>query len=296
MRKTVRGFVLLLTALSVLVPRAWAQGTEQSRIEDVVYGRKMGVALTMDVFKPAKPNGIGVIWIVSGGWYSSHAAINPGTAMVFTSRGDTVFEVVHGSQPRFIIPEIVDDIHRAVRFIRAHAADYGVDPDRLGIAGASAGGHLSLMIGAYGGPGDPSAKNTIDSGSSRVQAVACFFPATDFLNWGKEGAMPADTPNLHVFMPAFGINENTPRAYLPGIFRVDSPIYGVTDKMPPTLVIHGDADPLVPIQQSELLMTKLEELKVPHKLVVEKGKGHGWPGIEKDMPLLADWFDQYLKK
>jgi len=125
--------------------------------------------------------------VVSGGWVSSHEQINPGIAKFFTDRGQTVFEVVHGTQPKFTIPEIVQDIQRSVRFIRTHAAEYGVDPNRLGISGASSGGHLSLMTAALGKDGSPDAKDPVDRASSRIQAVACFFPPTDFLNYGQEG-------------------------------------------------------------------------------------------------------------
>ena len=95
--------------------------------------------------------------------------------------------MVHGSQPRYTVPEIIQDMNRAVRFIRHHAKDYGIDPDRIGIYGGSAGGHLSLMLGTAGDKGDPKAKDPVDRESSRVQAVACFFPPTDFLNYGKPG-------------------------------------------------------------------------------------------------------------
>src|SRR5437764_15407116 len=123
------------------------------RIEDVIYGRKFGTALTLDVFQPEKPNGCGILFMVSGGFFSSHDAINPGFYRALLEHGYTVFAVVHGSQPRFIIPEIEQDIHRAVRFVRHNAAHYGDNPDKLGITGASAGGHLSLTLGTQGGPG-----------------------------------------------------------------------------------------------------------------------------------------------
>ena len=125
----------------------------------MVYGRKHGMALTMDVFTPkANANGAAIVWVVSGGWFSAHEAINPGFIDEFLKRGYTVFAVVHGSQPRFTIPEIVKDMNRAVRFIRFHAKDYQIDPERIGITGASAGGHLSLMQGTAGDTGDKSAK------------------------------------------------------------------------------------------------------------------------------------------
>ena len=93
-------------------------------------------------------------------------------------RGYTVFAVVHGSQPKYTIPEILLDMHRAVRFIRSHAEEYDVDPERIGITGGSAGGHLLLMQATAGDLGNSNAKDPVDRASSRVQAVACFFPPT----------------------------------------------------------------------------------------------------------------------
>jgi acetyl esterase/lipase len=286
----------LLTGISCLTLQAHAQEGEPTRVSDVIYAKHDGVALTMDVFKPAKPNGIGVIAVVSGGWVSNHNNINPELAKAFTRRGMTVFQVVHGTQPRFVISEIVQDIHRAVRFIRSHAADYSVDPNRLGITGGSAGGHLSLMIGAQAGIGKLNLQDSVDSAASAVQAVAVFFPPTDFMNYGKEGAKAIDFPLLRGFWPAFGVTDATPKAKLEEIGKSLSPVYAMTEKMPPTLIIHGDKDTLVPIQQAQVAMSKLESLKVPHELITAEGKGHGWPDMNKDVEKLADWFEKYLVK
>src|SRR5262245_25776338 len=180
-------FVILALFLLATPVAAQETKTPVKHVKDIIYGRKHGTALTMDIFVPAKTNGLGVIWVVSGGWFSSHAAINQAFANPYLERGYTVFEVVHGSQPKFTIPEILEDMHRATRFIRAHAKDYKIDPDRIGISGGSAGGHLSLMQGLAGDLGNPDAKDPIDRVSSRVQAVACLYPPTDFLNYGKTG-------------------------------------------------------------------------------------------------------------
>ena len=185
-----RRLALALFGFAVAWPVAATSAAEPSftRTEDVVYGRKDGTALTMDVFRPkAKANGAGVIVVVSGGFVSSHSAINPAFALPLLDRGYTVFTVVPGSQPRYTVPEIIGDMNRAVRFIRFHAKDYGIDPGRLGVCGASAGGHLSLMLATAGKTGDPAAKDPVDRESSRVQAVACFFPPTDMLNYGAPG-------------------------------------------------------------------------------------------------------------
>jgi acetyl esterase/lipase len=288
--------LLLWTGLgtSARAQTAVASPETAERVRDVIYARKEGVALTMDVFKPAKPNGAGILWMVSGGWFSNHNNINPDIARRFNRRGYTVFQVVHGSQPRFALPDIVSDVYRAVRFVRANAAAYGVDPERLGISGASAGGHLSLMIGSHDGAANPDAPDPVDRQPVRVRAVACFFPPTDMLNWGKDGVTVQDVPLLKPFFPAMGLTEQTPKAKVEEFGKAFSPYYRVTKAMPPTLIIHGDADPLVPIQQAHRFDKRLEELGVPHKLEVRPGKAHGWPDMPRDFEVLADWFDKYL--
>jgi acetyl esterase/lipase len=275
--------------------------------KEVIYGRKDGSALTMDVFTPKKgANGAAVISVISGGWFSSHAAINPGVISVFLKRGYTVFAVVHGSQPRYTIPEILPDIQRAVRFIRHHAKDHQIDPDRIGITGGSAGGHLSLMQGTAGDLGNKDAKDPVDKASSRVQAVACFFPPTDFLNYGEKGKDAIGRGVLANFRAPFDFRQFDPktRAFeritdedkILEIGRAISPINHVSSDDPPTLIIHGDADKLVPIQQAETMVAKLKEAGVTAELVVRKGAGHGWKDIVNDVGLFADWFDKHLQK
>jgi acetyl esterase/lipase/lysophospholipase L1-like esterase len=296
----------LLAAAMCLAPMAAATADEAplKRTEDVIYGRKFGVALTMDVFTPEKPNGLGVVLVVSGGWFSAHEGINPGFCGELLDRGYTVFAVVHGSQPKFAIPEILTDMHRAVRYIRHHAADYGVDPARLGIMGGSAGGHLSLMQGTAGTPGDPKAADPVERESSRVQAVACFFPPTDFLNYGKPGEIAIGRGVLKDFRAPFDFEamddqthrfvEITDEAKIEEIGREISPITHVSSDDPPTLIIHGDADELVPIQQATIMVEALEAAGVEAQLVTKPGAKHGWPNLLADTAKFADWFDAHL--
>jgi acetyl esterase/lipase len=262
----------------------------------------------MDVLTPKEnAKGVGVIFVVSGGWFSAHEAIDgiaKNLADDLLKRGYTVFAVVHGSQPRYTIPEILDDMHRAVRYIRSHAQDFAIDPDRLGITGASAGGHLSLMQGTAGLPGNPDAQDPQQRISSRVQAVACFFPPTDFLNYGEKGKIALGVGVLNNFKAPFAFHEldKKTNTFVPvtavdrvlDIGRQISPITHVSSDDPPTLIIHGDKDNLVPIQQAETFLAKLKEAGVPTELVVKPGAGHGWPNIQKDMARCADWFDKYL--
>lgn len=110
------------------------------RTEDVIYGRKDGMALTLDVFQPAKANRCGIIYVVNGGWASSKATLRrqnggPEYDLALLDRGDTVFAVVTSWQPRDAIPELMSDTLRAVRFVRANAGGFGVGPGRLGIGG-----------------------------------------------------------------------------------------------------------------------------------------------------------------
>lgn len=281
-----------------------------NRQQDVVYGRKYGTSLTMDVFTPTKnANGLGVIFVVSGGWFSNHAALDGAGstfAKEFLNRGYTVFGVVHGSQPKFTIPEILQDMHRAVRFIRHNAQKYKIDPDRIGIYGGSAGGHLSLMQGLAGDKGNPDAKDPVDKESSRVQAVACFYPPTDFLNYGKEGEIALGTGVLSNFKAPFDFHELdkknntfvkiTDEKKRLAIGQQISPITHASADDPPTLIIHGDADKLVPIQQAQILVKKLQDVEVEAKLITKPGASHGWPNQNKDLILFADWFDKHLKK
>ena len=276
-----------------------------TRREDVIYGRKFGTALTLDVFTPKeKPNGAAVIAVVSGGWFSDHGGVNPGSYLPFLKRGYTVIAVVHGSQPKFTIPEVLTDMHRAVRFIRSRAEEFHIDPKRIGITGGSAGGHLSLMIGTSGTDGDPNAKDPIDRQSSRVQAVGCFYPPTDFLNWGEPGINALGKGPLGWLPSPFDFREFdgtakkfisvTDEEKLLKIGREISPITHVSADDPPTLIIHGDADKVVPIQQAQIMVEKLKSVNVPNELINRPGQGHGWPTLQNDVELFADWFDKHL--
>ncbi len=301
-------FFLFGCLVALLVPAAVRalETSEYVRTPDVIYGRKAGLALTMDVFAPkTKPNGLGIIFVVSGGWKSHPMYIRPEMYQPLFERGYTVFAVVHGTQPKFTVPEIIEDVHRAVRFIRYHAKDYHIDPDRIGITGGSAGGHLSLMLGTAGTAGDPKAKDPVERVSSRVQAVACFFPPTDFLNWGKEGAV-LDAKRMDARFKAaidFQVFDTDERIFKRitdekkelDLLRNISPISHVSRDDAPTLIIHGDKDQLVPLQQSQRMVAKLKEVGVPANLIVKKDCRHGWLTMIKDMESFDDWFDRYLK-
>ena len=294
--RILRGILTLLVTFIwvMLMSDARAEDLKFTRTEDVIYGRVFGTALTMDVFRPEKANGIGVIYVISGGWYSAHESVSPKIFQPILDHGYTVFAVVHGSNPRFHIPEIIAQMERSVRFIRHHAKEYGIDPNQLGVSGGSAGGHLSLMLAVRGGPGKPDAKDPIDRESSAVQAVGCFFPPTDFLNYGTSGENAVGEGILKDFRSAFGDVPSEPEAKRKFAESI-SPIYHVKAGVPPIFIIHGDADKLVPIQQAQIFLAKVKAVGGQGQLDTRPGAQHGWSKWEQDTALFADWFDQQLK-
>ncbi|GDX90808.1 lipase [Planctomycetia bacterium] len=260
---------------------------------DIRYGTRDKEPLLLDVFTPPKQNGAAVLMMVSGSWKSGAGSVRPLLFAPFLRRGYTVFAVRHISQPECTISEIVEDVSRAVRFVRSKAADYGVDPLRFGVIGGSSGGHLSLMLGTTGGPGDAAAEDTVDRESSAVQCIACFYPPTDLLNLGTSTENPGDGGPPKSFRKGFGPRAETMEQWKV-LGRELSPIYHVTTQMPPTLIVHGDSDTLVPLDQSQRFVEEARKQGATVQLQVRPGKGHGWPTMVLDILEFARWFDQHL--
>jgi acetyl esterase/lipase len=304
MKQYWRGVSLLLALCFIGIALAqdlkW-ESVKYRAIEDVVYGQKDGMGLTMDALIPeTKPKNIGVIFIVSGSWRSRKNTVQEDEerqrrqhwAQGPLNGGYTLFLVRHGSSPRYFVPEMILDIRRAVRFVRLHAKDYGIDPNRIAISGASSGGHLALMAALTADEGKPDAKDPVERVSSRVQAVVAWFPPTDMLNWGAENGYKAiETFRPKLFTDMFGKITD-----LESQLKAISPVNFADQNAPPLFLIHGDADKTVPLQQSQILKAKYEEMKRPVKLTVQPDGPHThWPGIEQNYPAIWEWFDKYLK-
>jgi acetyl esterase/lipase len=295
-----------LAALAALALFLWLQPPKYERTKNTIYGRSAGVTLTLDVFTPEnEKNGIGVIAVASAGWKSGPELVQPIFYHELLRRGYTVFAVVHRSQPEFTIPEIVEDTQRAVRFVRYNAKTYGIDPNRIGILGASSGGHLALMQGAGGDDGNPDATDPVERVSSRAQAVGCFYAPTDMLNYGGDGRNLVNPGMDPAYIAAFNYKKFdkqktqfervTDEKNCREITRRISPITHVNAASAPTLFLHGDADDLVPLQQSEVMVARLQKAGVPAKLIVWKGVKHGdmWTSY-RHLSHVADWFDLHL--
>ena len=240
---------------------------------DVVYGHKFALAMTMDVLRPKKANGAGIIWIVSGAWHSGlfppHAAFSSAypyagffDCRALLDKGFTVFFVRHGDGSRFLLPEIVDDVRRSIRFIRINAKKFGVDPERLGALGGSAGGHLALMMATASDEGVPNPANWDGElrVTDRIAAAVAYFPPTDIRSWFTNGKWKD--------YEAFRFDPKLAGEYSPLLF--------VTSKSAPALMIHGDKDVGVPIWHSEKMLAEYKRNNVPCELLVIKGVGHGF--------------------
>jgi len=263
-----RNLIVRAALIATLVVPAAAEAQARQIVPDVIYGHKDGMALTFDVFKPSNPNGAGILYMVSGGWFSQWR--DPAQAQVgyasLLEAGFTVFAVRHGSSPKYQVAEAVDDVKLANHFIHEHASEWGVDANRLGVTGGSAGGHLSLVLGNNGENGD------------RMAAVVAYFPPVDLRAWrGPSERFPAlDFPE-----------EDADRI---------SPILQVSPDDPPTLLIHGTADTTVPISHSERAYAAFQAAGVETKYIVMEGAGHGFQGEQAEQASAArvQWFQDHL--
>jgi len=305
-----RGMALTL----LLASAAFAQ----LRVEkNIVFGMYSGTALLMDVYHPVQSNGLGLIIIQGSGWYMPQRydapALKDDPFVVtygrrFAEAGYTAFVINHRAAPRFRYPAPIEDAQRAVRFIRHNAGAYAIDGRRLGAWGASSGGHLAGLLGTLDGAGDPNDSDPVNRESAKVQAVVTLFPATDLASLTSPRGVTAVVALMGFRHPPDP--SNAP----PGLIRPDepeikayrdaSPTTHVTRDDAPFLLMHGDADVVVPLQQSEIMEQKLLSAGVPVRLIRVPGGQHGpyFLFFGKDEPRRPDdfgealkWFDRHLK-
>ncbi len=262
--------------------------TSVPQVEEIIYGHKDGLALTLDWHKAESRNRGAVLFMVSGGWVSRWAPpeqIRPLFAPYLLA-GFDVFAVRHGSSPRYGIPDALQDVRRAVRFVRANADRFDVDGDRLGVLGMSAGGHLSLMLGTTGDDGNSSASDPLERVSSRVAAVVALVPPTDLrvAVWESPESLPAYRNFPALDMPLSEAGEY-------------SPLVHVTADDAPSLVIMGGKDELVPPKHGHWIDDAMNEADVEHKLVVFEDAGHSLEGIFTRNRMYEEsvaWFKKHL--
>jgi acetyl esterase/lipase len=296
MRAAFRTCVFLpLLLVAVIAPTASADNAIYQQQQDVVIADSNGLVVPMDIFVPTgTKNGLAIVDVASGAWHSDRGKIRDHERAKFydilCGRGYTVFAVRPGSISRFNAADMVKNIEAALTWVKERAATYEIDPTRLGLTGASAGGHLASLVGL----------KTSRAGEDglRVAAVAVFFPPTDFIDYGGSMVDPrtdsrfgAIAARLGFEGGASGLSDEQVKEKLTAI----SPARQVHGSAPPFLLIHGDADPVVPLQQSEALRDSLQAANVPVTLIVKEGGGHPWLTIPEEVVKLADWFDERLE-
>lgn len=300
--------VLALLALLAAGRPANAQCTTTSGLTYATYVDNNGQTqpLELDLMIPSgatAPLPL-VIWIHGGGWSSGSRTPIPNGPVGLCSRGYAVASIDYRLYPAYAWPTQIQDAKGAVRWLRANAATYNLDPDRFGAWGESAGGHLAAMLGTTGGMGNSVTLGNVtvdlegtvggNAGvSSRVQAVADWFGATDFLQMR--------------FYPTTVVHDNMtsdeshlvggPIQTRPEQVASADPISFLRADDPPFLVMHGTVDDLIPFNQSELLVEALRAASVPVTFTPVQGIGHGgssWETSANYQPVY-DFFDTVLK-
>jgi acetyl esterase/lipase len=258
---------------------------------DLVFSTAAGTPLKLDLARPKAGPGPfpAVVFLFGGGWRDGDRRqmrhFVEGAARLGYVGVAPDYRLVPGAR----FPAQLEDAKAAIRWLRAHAEQYGVRADRIGVVGFSAGGHLAAMLGltraqdgfeGAGGPAEP---------SSQVQAVVSFFGPTDFStrDW------PADLER-EVIVPFLGGS----RADRPEAYRKASPVGYASAEAPPFLFFHGSDDRLVPLDQSRRLADRLNRLGVPAQVVVFENEGHGFSDAtnQKAMQQMLDFLDATLRK
>lgn len=267
-------------------------------VRDVEYGQGGGHPLLLDIYRPQQRSERpipAVIWIHGGGWRAGDKA-TASNAPAIADHGYFAVSINYRLSGEAAFPAAIEDCKCAVRWLRANAAKYGVDPDRIGVWGGSAGGHLALLVAAAGADAGLEGKGGNEGVSSRVQAVCSFFGPADFTDatrkqWGQRGA-----GGVAKFLG--GTADEVPELWV-----LASPATHVSPDDPPTLMVHGEEDPVVPIGQSEYMLAKLQDAKVPAQLIRVKNAGHGFrpmtgvvaPSWDEILASVVKFFDERLK-
>lgn len=274
------------------------EGVEVER--DIEYGKGGDVSLKLDLCRPkekAKDLMPAVLWIHGGGWRGGDKrdGRNAGNAAMLAQRGYVVVSVNYRLSDLAPFPAAVEDVKCAVRWLRKNAEKYGIDPDRIGAWGGSAGGHLALMLAVADDKAGLEGKGGNEGVSSRVKAACSWFGPADLTVDEKDFVDPGGVVKFFL-----GGEQKD----IPDVYKRASPATHVSADDPPVLMIHGEKDNVVPIGQSEIMLKKLREAKVEAALIRVKDAGHGFkpsgggepsPSRDEILKSTLDFFDKHLK-
>jgi acetyl esterase/lipase len=268
-------------------PPAVPPGVKAHR--DLEYVKEGHARQKLDLYLPEKADGPLplLIWVHGGGWRAGSKDRPAG--LEFVGRGYALASLNYRLSQHAVFPAQLDDCKAAVRWLRANAKKYNLDPQRFGAFGASAGGHLVALLGTTGGAKELEGKGGNLDQSSRVQAVVDLFGPTDLTKMGGSHDGPRSPEALLIGGP---VQENKEKA------AKANPIEYVKKDNPPFLILHGDKDAVVPFGQSELLEAALKKAGVEVTLKRVKGAGHGGPAFTsaENRKLIEEFFAKHLKK
>jgi len=260
---------------------------------DLAYVKDGHERQKLDLYLPEKKSDANlplIIWVHGGGWQGGSKANCP--AVRYVRDGYAVASVGYRLSGDAIFPAQIEDCKAAVRWLRAHADEYGLDANRFAAWGSSAGGHLVALLGTSGGVTELDVGEHLDQ-SSAVQAVVDYYGPADFVAFVK-------TPRYERHS-----RDDAPEAKLlggPVLEKLDlatkaSPVTYVDEKDPPFLIVHGSADPVVPSNQSELLNEALQKAKVSVELKILPDARHGGPEFNSRevAELVSKFFAEHLK-
>ena len=263
-------------------------------LRDLVYVEGGHERQKLDLYLPEKADGPLplIIWVHGGGWQNGNKDGCPPLHADYAAQGYAVASINYRLSGHAVFPAQIEDCKAAIRWLRAHAKEYSLDPQRFGVWGSSAGGHLVALIGTSGDVKEFDVGANLEQ-SSRVQAVCDYFGPTDFTVFvttpGYESHAADASPEAKLIGGA--VLQNKDKAE-----RVN-PITYVTKDDPPFLIIHGDKDPTVPINQSQLLFAALKQTEVSAHFHTIHGAGHGGPGFasKKIDDMVRTFFEEHLK-
>lgn len=255
---------------------------------DIIYRRIAGISLMLDILqpRPLPPAPLPVVLFIQGGaWMEANRKLNLTHFLV--ERGFATVSIDHRLSQQAGFPAQIMDAKAAVRWVRAHAADYGFDPARVGVWGISSGGHLAALLGTSAGVPDLEDESDFPGESSQVQAVVDLFGPTDFLQMGGYHDHP-DSPEARLVGGPIHIRVDQ--------VRQANPITYIRGNEPPFLLLHGDQDDIVPIGQSELLYQALTAAGNNVTFVPLAGEGHFFSeaGFVQIQRLILEFFMRHL--
>jgi len=282
------------TAQPVMARRRPAEVANAAVQRDLVYKRVNGEVLALDFYSPEKfPGPLPVIiWIHGGGWSRGRKERCPAVALV--DDGYAVASIDYRLSRTAPFPAQIEDCKAAVRWIRANASKYNLDPDHIGVWGHSAGGHLAALLGTSGGVRELEGDGDNMSYSSRVQAVCDVAGPSDLVRLYQDasrssGDKSGKAMSAVAALVGGSVEQNQTNAI------AASPIRYISKDDPPFLIIHGENDPTVPVTQAESFAAALKAAGVETTLEIEPARGHGAVG-PKFRLTIKTFFDKYLKK